>query len=68
VLHPRWGRPNLRQTNPQGGAGELGKLAAERLGDDIATLRKTYARLIRKEEERVRTIVDQTLGGWAEDS
>jgi hypothetical protein len=62
------GRPNARQTNPQGGAGELGTLAAERLGHDIATLRTTYAHLIRKEEEGVRTIFDQTLGGWAEDS
>jgi hypothetical protein len=42
-------------------------LVAERLGDDLATLLKTYARVIRKDDDRVRPIVDNVLGGSAED-
>lgn len=40
---------------------------AERLGDNIITLLTTHAHVIRKDEDRVRTIVDDTLGGAAED-
>jgi DNA-binding CsgD family transcriptional regulator len=42
-------------------------LVAERLGHDVATLLKTYAHVIRKDDDRVRSIVDATLGGSAED-
>jgi integrase len=38
-------------------------LVAERLGHNVATLLKTYAHVIRKDEDRVRNIVDETLGG-----
>ena len=42
-------------------------LVAERLGHDLKTLLRTYAHVIRQDEDRVRTIVDATLGGDAED-
>lgn len=42
-------------------------LVAERLGHDVATLLKTYAHVIRKDEDRVRSIVDKAFGGSAED-
>ena len=42
-------------------------LVAERLGHDMKTLLRTYAHVIRQDDERVRTIVDVTLGGDAED-
>jgi site-specific recombinase XerD len=42
-------------------------LVAERLGHSITELLNTYAHVIRKDEDRVRTIVDNTLGGSAED-
>jgi integrase len=48
-------------------AGVSPALVAERLGHDVATLLKTYAHVIRKDEDRVRTIVDHSLGGSAED-
>jgi hypothetical protein len=38
------------------------------LGHDVKTLHATYAHVIRKDEDRVRSIVDDTLGGSAEDS
>jgi integrase len=42
-------------------------LVAERLGHDLVTLLKTYAHVIRNDEDRVRSIVDDTLAGSAED-
>jgi integrase len=39
----------------------------ERLGDTIVTLLKTCAHVIRSDEDRVRGIIDETLGGSAED-
>lgn len=42
-------------------------LVAERLGHDIKTLLSTYAHVIRQDEDRVRAIVDETLGEDAED-
>jgi integrase len=42
-------------------------LVAERLGHDVKTLLATYTHVIRRDEERVRTIVDEALGGSAED-
>jgi hypothetical protein len=42
-------------------------LVAERLGQDLKTLVRTYAHVIRQDDERVRSIVDATLGGDAED-
>ena len=42
-------------------------LVAERLGHDLKTLLRTYAHVIRQDEDRVRAIVDVTLGGDAED-
>jgi integrase len=43
-------------------AGVSPALVAERLGHNIATLLKTYAHVIRKDEDRVRSIVDDVLG------
>lgn len=40
-------------------------LVAERLGHNVATLLRTYAHVIRKDEDRVRSIVDAALGGGA---
>jgi hypothetical protein len=40
---------------------------AGRLGHDRNTLLRTYAHVIRQDDERVRAIVDVTLGGDAED-
>ena len=40
---------------------------AERLGHDIKTLLRTYAHVIRQDEDRVRSIVDGVLDGDAED-
>jgi hypothetical protein len=40
---------------------------AERLGPDIKTLMRTYAHVIRSDEDRVRSIVDESLGASAED-
>lgn len=42
-------------------------LLAERLGHDMKTLMRTYAHVIRSDEDRVRTIVDDSLGATAED-
>ena len=42
-------------------------LVAERLGHDIKTLIRTYAHVIRPDEDRVRAIVDDSLGASAED-
>lgn len=40
---------------------------AERLGHDLKTLLATYAHVMPRDDERVRSIVDQTLGESAED-
>jgi integrase len=42
-------------------------LVAERLGHDIKTLLRTYAHVIRSDEDKVRAVVDETLGQTAED-
>jgi hypothetical protein len=42
-------------------------LVAERLGHDIKTLLRTYAHVIRTDDDRVRSIVDDSLGESAED-
>jgi integrase len=42
-------------------------LVAERLGHDVKTLLTTYAHVIRHDDDRVRAIVDESLGGSAED-
>lgn len=48
-------------------AGVSPALVAERLGHDLKTLLATYAHVIRSDEDRVRTVVDATLGDSAED-
>jgi integrase len=48
-------------------AGVSPALVAERLGHDLSTLLKTYAHVIRSDEDRVRAIVDESLGVPAED-
>jgi integrase len=48
-------------------AGVSPALVAERLGHDVKTLMGTYAHVIRSDEDRVRAIVDDALGGGAED-
>lgn len=40
---------------------------AERCGHDLATLLRTYAHVLPRDDDRVRTIVDETLSGSAED-
>lgn len=52
-------RPSVKGVSPA--------LVAERLGHDLKTLLRTYAHVIRQDEDRVRAIVDVTLGGDAED-
>lgn len=47
-------------------AGISPALVAERLGHDVKTLLTTYAHVIRNDDERVRAIIDQTLGVSAE--
>jgi len=42
-------------------------LVAERLGHEVKTLLATYAHVIRADEDRVRSIVDGTLGESAQD-
>jgi hypothetical protein len=39
---------------------------AEKLGHDLRTLSATYARVMPSDDDRVRTILDPTLGGSAE--
>ena len=48
-------------------AGMSPALVAERLGHDIQTLVRTYAPVIRADDERVRAVVDEHLGVSAED-
>jgi integrase len=48
-------------------AGVSPALVADRLGHDVKTLLASYAHVIRTDEDRVRNIVDDTLGGSAED-
>lgn len=48
-------------------AGISPALVAERLGHDVKTLLSTYSHVIRNDDERVRAIVDETLGVSAED-
>ena len=48
-------------------AGVSPALVAERLGHDIQTLMRTYAHVNRGDDDRVRAVVDETLGGSAED-
>ncbi len=48
-------------------AGISPALVAERLGHDLKTLLATYAHVIRSDEDRVRAVVDATLGERAED-
>jgi integrase len=48
-------------------AGVSPALVAERLGHDIQTLKRTYAHVVRSDDERVRAIVDEHLAAPAED-
>ena len=48
-------------------AGVSPALVAERLGHDVKTLMSTYAHVIRNDDDRVRAIVDESLGVSAED-
>ncbi len=48
-------------------AGVSPALVAERLGHDIQTLMRTYAHVVRSDDERVRAIVDEHLAASAED-
>ena len=48
-------------------AGVSPALVAERLGHDIQMLMRTYAHVIRADDERVRAVVDEQLGLSAED-
>lgn len=48
-------------------AGVSPALVAERLGHDVKTLLTTYAHVIRNDDERVRAIVDESLGVSTED-
>ena len=48
-------------------AGVSPALVAERLGHDIQTLMRTYAHVIRSDDDRVRAVIDEQLGVSAED-
>jgi integrase len=48
-------------------AGVSPALVAERLGHDVQTLMRTYAHVIRADDDRVRTVVDDHFGVSAED-
>ena len=48
-------------------AGVSPALVAERLGHDIQTLMRTYAHVIRADDDRVRTVVDDHFGVSAKD-
>jgi integrase len=48
-------------------AGVSPALVAERLGHDIQTLMRTYAHVVRSDDDRVRAIVDEHLADSAED-
>jgi integrase len=48
-------------------AGVSPALVAERLGHDIQTLMRTYAHVVRSDDDRVRAVVDEHLGVSAED-
>jgi hypothetical protein len=48
-------------------AGASPALVAERLVHDVTTLMASYAHVIRQDDERVRAIVDRSLGESAED-
>lgn len=48
-------------------AGVSPALVAERLGHDVQTLMRTYAHVIRADEDRVRVVVDDHFGVSAED-
>ena len=48
-------------------AGVSPALVAERLGHDIQTLMRTYAHVVRSDDDRVRAVVDEHLGVLAED-
>jgi len=48
-------------------AGVSPALVAERRGHDVATPLRTYAHVIRADDDRVRAIVDDTPGERAED-
>lgn len=52
-----------------GEIGGVGRVLRDCRGDrvDISTLLKTYAHVIREDNDRVRSIVDKVLGGSAED-
>jgi site-specific recombinase XerD len=48
-------------------AGVSPALVAERLGHDIATLLRTYSHVIRSDDDRVRSIVEESLGSRVSD-
>jgi integrase len=48
-------------------AGVSPALVAERLGHDIQTLMRTYAHVIRADDDRARAVIDEHLGVSAED-
>ncbi|MPZ74515.1 MAG: tyrosine-type recombinase/integrase [Nitriliruptorales bacterium] len=48
-------------------AGVSPALVAERLGHDVQTLMRTYAHVIRADDDRVRAVVDEHFGVSAED-
>lgn len=48
-------------------AGVSPALVAERLGHDIQTLMRTYAHVVRSDDDGVRAVVDEHLGVSAED-
>jgi hypothetical protein len=58
--------PTILRRLPWAGGCQPG-LVAERVGHDLNSLLRTYAHVIRQDDERVRAIVDATLGGDAED-
>jgi hypothetical protein len=48
-------------------AGVSPALVAERLGHDVATLMRTYAHVIRSDDDRVRAVVEASFAEAAEE-
>ena len=48
-------------------AGVSPALVAERLGQDIQTLMRAYAHVVRSDDDRIRAVAEEHLGVSAED-
>lgn len=67
VTHHTWHDLRHHHASVLLSAGVSPPLVAERLGHSVQTLLRTYAHVIRSDDDRVRSIIDTTLGKSAED-